>query len=235
MQHRIAITALGLLLAAVPAPAQTGTGTVARPGLDGGTPPGTMDSARQAEPGIGNTLGRDLQAYVLMLQAGQERPRAAQAAARAEPHSYSGGAMTPARQMLMQEARDAWRAMQRAPAAVERTEAYADAERAMRQAFGEIGPTRDLSGEEGLQAAERAQRALDGLGAEVARMAAATGSSVPAPPVAGGPQAPVAPRTAAIHERSVPRPCLSVRCRPAPAASRPGRRGRRPRPACAAA
>lgn len=116
MQHRIAITALGLLLAAVPASAQTGTGTVARPGLDGGTPPGTMDSARQAVSSIGITLGRDLQAYVLMLQA-----------------------------------------------------------------------------------AERAQRARDGLRAEVARMAEATGSSVPAPPEAGGPQAPVAPRDGAIR------------------------------------
>ncbi|MBX9699166.1 MAG: hypothetical protein K2X74_07000 [Acetobacteraceae bacterium] len=184
MRHRFSL-AFGLaLLAATPTLAQTRTEN------SGGTPPGTRDAARAAESNIGNPEGRDLQAYVLMVQAMQERLRAVQQAAADSRHVTPGGAVTPERQALMHETREAWTAMQRAPAAVQRSAAYAEADRVMRQAVEVIGASRDPSREEGMAAAERVQRALDGLRREAAGMAAATGSSVPAPAVAGGGAAP---------------------------------------------
>jgi hypothetical protein len=184
----MAAAAAALALAAVPARAQP-----AGPGPG----PGVAETARQATPAQGDSEAASLQAYVLMLQQAEEELRRAKEAAAKESASYSGGAMTPARQELMQKTRAAWRAMQQVPPTVEQTEAYRSAEREVRQAFGEIGPTRTLSREEGDRAAESALRAMDRLRAQVAERAAAQGAPVPAPPLATGAQgsAPAQPAT----------------------------------------
>jgi hypothetical protein len=146
--------------------------------------PTAAETARQAPPAT--AAAADLQGYVLMVQQAEGRLRAAKDAAAREPASYSGGAMTPARQELMHATREAWRVMQRVPPALERSEAYRSAEREMRQALGEIGPTRTLSREEGDRAAEGALRALDGLRAQAAQAASSAGAPVAAPPMATG-------------------------------------------------
>jgi len=147
--------------------------------------PTAAETARQAAPAT-TGQGSVLQGYVLMLQATEQDLKAAREKAAQEPASYSGSAMTPARQQLMREVRDAYHAMQNAPEAVQDTEAYRDARVEVQQAFTAIGPGWDQSTQQGVAAADRALAALDRLRQSVAGMAEAAGGAVPAPPVAGG-------------------------------------------------
>ena len=158
---------------------------LAAPAAAQNVPPSVRQSAQQAAPAR-TAQGSELQGYVLMLQEAEEKLQQAKQRADQEPARTREGAMTPARQELMQQTREAWRTMERAPPSFADNPTYRRAEQRMREDFGAIGPSRTLSKEEGDRAAQDALRTLDELRSAAAQVAAQEGASVPAPPVAGG-------------------------------------------------
>lgn len=124
--------------------------------------------------------------YAGALHAARQRLAVARQAAAEAPATYSGEAMAPRRQALMQATRDAWEVVRRAPPGLARTPAWEAAERDLRQAFAET--TRVQPDRAGYDAADRAIQVLDRL---QAAMAPAAGAG-PATPAAGqGGAAPV--------------------------------------------
>lgn len=166
-----AAAALALLLSTQPAAAQRPTEDRSAPPI---IPPALSD--RAGTPAAGATTPAD---HARALHVARQRLEAAVQAAAGAPFTYSGEAMTPRRQQLMQATRDAWELVRQAPPALGRTQPWEAAERELRQAFAET--TRVQSDREGLDAARRALQVLDRL---QATMAPAAGAG-PAAPAAG--------------------------------------------------
>jgi hypothetical protein len=148
-----------------------------------GTPPGTR--ASEAPP---NPQAADLPGYVSALQAAEQRLRQARDAAARAPAESQQGAMPAERMELMHATRYAWRTAQGAPPGFEETPAYQEADRNLRQDFGEVGPQQPLDRQAGIAAADSALRTL----AELRRKAAEAAGRTGADPAATGSPAPAA-------------------------------------------
>lgn len=154
----IAAAGLAALLTALPeaAPAQT-EDRPAPPIIPPALSDTTGGAAAPATPQVG---------YGNRLQAARQRLAAARQAAAEAPATYSGEAMAPRRQELMQATRDAFEVVRQAPPGLAGTPAWEAAERDLRQAFAET--TRVQSDRAGYEAAGRALQVLDRLQAAMA-------------------------------------------------------------------
>ena len=145
----------------------------------------TKQTAAQAETPK-TPQAADLQGYVLMLQEEEGRLKAARDEADRGPAQSQPGAMSQQRMDLMQTLRNAWHTVQKVPAEFADNTAYKDAERHLRERFGDVGPTRRLEKAEGVAAADDALQTIAGLRQQVAQAAQQAGGAIPTPPVQGG-------------------------------------------------
>ncbi len=145
--------------------------------------PSVAETARRAE--LPRTaMGSRLQSYALLPQSLQQEILVTRRIAAEAPASYAGGAMTPARQALMQAVRDAYEGMRNAPPSIEGSPLYEETQTTLHEAFDIIAHGVE-SRRRGDAAAGRALAAMDRLRFAVADAAAHAGAAVPAPPLAG--------------------------------------------------
>lgn len=172
---RTAILSTLLLAAALPVAAMA----------QSAAPQSVQETARQAAPAT-TGAGADLQGYALLLQQAESalaQARQVHASGRTESQT---GAFSQERIDLMQTVRNAWRDMQKVPPGLADSDVYRQAERAMRENFGSIGPDRSLSKEKADAAAQDALRVLSDLRGHVVSAAGQAGAPMHAPAVEGG-------------------------------------------------
>lgn len=147
--------------------------------------PSTQETARGAATPQ-SARGAALQAYALQLQEAERNLAEARARHAREGTESQEGAFSQARIDLMRTIRGAWQEMQKAPPEFAETATYQEANRRMRQDFGDIGPDRTLSKEKADGAAEDALQVLADLRGFVVSAAGQAGAPMPAPTVDGG-------------------------------------------------